>query len=195
MNVLMSLLGIALILGLAVLLSSNRRAIRLRVVGAAFALQAGMAWLVLGTAWGEQVIKALSDGVASLLGYANRGTEFLFGPAERNPLANTFAIGALPVIVFFAALVAILYYLGVMQRIVRWVGGAIGWVTGISRVESLASAANIFVGQSESPLVVRPYLAALTPAQLFTVMVVGMAGVAGTILAAYAAMLGASALP
>ena len=98
-------------------------------------------------------------------------------------------------IVFFAALVSILYYLGIMQRVVRWVGGAIGWVTGISRVESLGAAANIFVGQSESPLVVRPYLAALSPSALFTLMTVGMAGVAGTILAAYAGLLGASYLP
>ena len=98
-------------------------------------------------------------------------------------------------IIFFASLVSILYYLGIMQRIVRWVGGAIGWVTGISRVESLSAAANIFVGQSESPLVVRPYLAALPPSRLFTVMTVGMAGVAGTILAAYASLLGPSYLP
>ena len=82
-----------------------------------------------------------------------------------------------------------------MQRIVRWVGGAIGWITGIGRVESLSAAANIFVGQSESPLVVRPYLAALPPSQLFTVMTVGMAGVAGTILLAYAQLLGQQALP
>ncbi|HEY0115247.1 MAG TPA: nucleoside transporter C-terminal domain-containing protein, partial [Allosphingosinicella sp.] len=109
--------------------------------------------------------------------------------------AHAFAIAALPVIIFFAAVVAILYHLGIMQRIVRWVGGAIGWVTGIGRVEALGSAANIFVGQSESPLVVRPYLAALTPAQLFTLMTVGMAGVAGTILAAYAGLLGPDALP
>ena len=72
----------------------------------------------------------MSNGVANLLGYANKGTEFLFGPSANNPLANTFAIAALPVIIFFAALVAILYHLGIMQRIVRWVGGAIGWVTG-----------------------------------------------------------------
>ena len=98
-------------------------------------------------------------------------------------------------IIFFAALVAILYYLGIMQRVVRWVGGAIGWVTGISRVESLGAAANIFVGQSESPLVVRPYLAALPPSHLFTLMTVGMAGVAGTILAAYAGLLGDEYLP
>ncbi len=112
-----------------------------------------------------------------------------------NPFANTFLIAALPVIVFFAALVSILYHIGVMQRLVRWVGGAIGWLTGISRVEALGAAANIFVGQSESPLVVRPYLAALTPSQLFTLMSVGMAGVAGTILAAYAAFIGDEAVP
>src|SRR5215213_2080107 len=192
---LLGVVGIAVILALAVLISSNRRAIRLRVVGAAFALQAGIAVLVLYTSWGKAGIQALSNGVANLLGYANKGTEFLFGPAETNPLAHTFALGALPVIIFFASIVAILYYLGIMQRIVRWVGGAIGWFTGISRVESLSAAANIFVGQSESPLVIRPYLAALTPAQLFTVMTVGMAGVAGTILAAYAALLGSSYLP
>jgi CNT family concentrative nucleoside transporter len=191
----MSVAGILAILAIAFLLSSNRRAIRLRVVGAAFALQAVIAWLVLWTSWGRAAIQTLSNGVANLLGYANKGTEFLFGPADKNPLANTFAIAALPVIIFFASLVAILYYLGIMQRIVRWVGGGIGWVTGISRVESLSAAANIFVGQSESPLVVRPYLAALPPSRLFTVMSVGMAGVAGTILAAYASLLGERYLP
>ncbi|HVI06027.1 MAG TPA: nucleoside transporter C-terminal domain-containing protein, partial [Sphingomicrobium sp.] len=168
---------------------------RIRVVGAAFALQAAIALFVFKTTIGVSTIQTLSTGVASLLGYATRGTEFLFGPSETNPLAHSFAIAALPVIIFFASLVAILYYLGIMQRIVRWVGGAIGWVTGISRVESLSAAANIFVGQSESPLVVRPYLAALPPSRLFTVMCVGMAGVAGTILAAYASLLGAQYLP
>jgi CNT family concentrative nucleoside transporter len=138
----------------------------------------------------------MATGVSNLLGYAGEGTAFLFGPREGNPaLWNTFALGALPVIIFFAALVSILYYLGIMQRIVRWVGGALGWVTGVGRVEALGSAANIFVGQSESPLVVRPYLATLTPPKLFTLMVVGMAGVAGTILAAYASLLGERYLP
>jgi CNT family concentrative nucleoside transporter len=192
---LLGVAGIIVILGIAFVLSSNRKAIRPRVVGAAFALQAVIAWLVLWTSWGRAAIQWLSFGVANLLGYAGKGTEFLFGPAGKNPLANTFAIAALPVIIFFASLVAILYYLGIMQRIVRWIGGAIGWVTGISRVESLSAAANIFVGQSESPLVVRPYLAALPPSRLFTVMTVGMAGVAGTILAAYASLLGERYLP
>lgn len=188
-----SLLGIVAILALAFLLSTGKRRIRLRVVGAAFALQALLAFLVLRTPWGRAAIKGMSDGVAALLSYADAGTAFLFG--ADNPLANTFALGALPVIVFFASLVSILYYLGIMQRVVRWVGGAIGWLTGISRVESLGAAANIFVGQSESPLVVRPYLAALSPSRLFTLMSVGMAGVAGTILAAYAGLLGNEYLP
>jgi CNT family concentrative nucleoside transporter len=188
-----SILGILAILGIAFLLSTGKKRIKPRIVGAAFALQALMAFLVLGTSGGRRVIQGMADGVAALLSYANKGTEFLFG--ADNPLANTFALGALPVIVFFAALVSILYYLGIMQRVVRWVGGAIGWVTGISQVESLGAAANIFVGQSESPLVVRPYLAALSPSRLFTLMAVGMAGVAGTILAAYAGLLGEEYLP
>ena len=190
---LMSLVGIVAILAIAFLLSVGKRRIRLRVVAAAFGLQALLAFLVLATEIGRRVIQALSDGVAALLSYANAGTAFLFG--ADNPLANTFALGALPVIVFFASLVAILYHLGIMQRIVRWVGGALGWLTGVSRVESLGAAANIFVGQSESPLVVRPYLAGLAPSRLFTLMSVGMAGVAGTILAAYAGLLGEEYLP
>jgi CNT family concentrative nucleoside transporter len=192
---LLGVVGIAVIILIAVAFSSNRKAINFRVVGAAFALQAALAFLVIKTPWGRATIQAMSNGVAELLGYATKGTEFLFGPTASNPLANTFAIAALPVIVFFASLVSILYHLGIMQRVVRWVGGALGWVTGIGRVESLGAAANIFVGQSESPLVVRPYLSALAPSHLFTLMSVGMAGVAGTILAAYAGLLGERYLP
>jgi len=183
------------ILLLAFLLSTGKRRISLRVVGAAFALQALMALLVLRTPFGVQLIQSLSNGVIALLDYSKVGIEAVFGPMGANPFTNTFVIAALPVIVFFAAIVSILYHWGIMQRLVRWVGGAIGWITGISKVEALGSAANIFVGQSESPLVVRPYLAALTPSRLFTLMSVGMAGVAGTILAAYASFIGAEAVP
>jgi concentrative nucleoside transporter, CNT family len=190
------ILGIAVILAIAWLLSSNRRAIRLRVVGAAFALQAGVAILVLRTSWGQAALHSLSNGVSALLGYAGAGTAFLFGPLAKPELGGqSFAIAALPVIIFFAALVSILYHLGVMQFVIRWIGGAIEKVVGTSKVESLCAAANIFVGQSESPLVIRPYLARLTPSQLFAVMTVGMSGVAGTILAAYASLLGPQALP
>ncbi|HEX7657014.1 MAG TPA: NupC/NupG family nucleoside CNT transporter [Sphingomonas sp.] len=186
---LIGIAGIVVILAIALLLSTNRRAIRLRVVGAAFALQAGIATLVLYVPQGRAVLAFLSGGVANLLGYAKAGVDFIFGPLAAPTIGgNSFAIAALPVIIFFASLVSILYYLGIMQLIVRWIGGAIEWVIGVSKVESLCAAANIFVGQSESPLVIRPYLAGLTQAQLFTVMTSGMAGVAGTILAAYAAM-------
>jgi concentrative nucleoside transporter, CNT family len=184
MDVLKSLAGIVLILGAAWLLSADRKAVRLRVVGAAFALQAGFAALVLYTPWGNRALKGISDGVSALLGYAGKGTEFLFGALAADPLGQNFAIQALPVIIFFAALISVLYYLGVMQLAIKWIGGGLEKITGISKVESLSAASNIFVGQSESPLVIRPYLAALTPSQLFCLMSVGM----GTILAAYASM-------
>jgi CNT family concentrative nucleoside transporter len=193
---LIGLAGIAVILGIALLLSTNRRAIRLRVVGAAFALQVAMAVLVLYTATGKLVIGKMAEGVSALLGYAGEGTKLIFGALATDPkFGNSFAMGALPVIIFFAALVAVLYHIGLMQLIVRWVGGAIEKIVGVSKVESLCAAANIFVGQSEAPLVIRPYLASLPPSQLFTVMSVGMAGVAGTILAAYALLLGPTSLP
>lgn len=222
---LIGLAGIVVILGLAVLLSANRRAIRLRVVGAAFALQAAIAVLVLYVPAGRMAIKGIADGVSALLGYAGEGTRVIFGdltdsscflktsqvldtpgqPPAHQALdvasvhcaypAHAFALGALPVIIFFASLVSVLYHLGIMQLIVRWIGGAIEKVVGVSKVESLCAAANIFVGQSEAPLVIRPYLASLTQAQMFAVMSVGMAGVAGTILAAYALLLGPTSLP
>ncbi|MGZ8351039.1 MAG: NupC/NupG family nucleoside CNT transporter, partial [Allosphingosinicella sp.] len=193
---LIGIAGIMAILAIAVLFSSNRRAIRLRVVAAAFALQAGLAVIVLYTPWGIRAIAGMSRGVSNLLSYAGEGTRFIFGPLAAPEVGgNSFALAALTVIIFFASLISVLYYLGIMQLIIKWVGGAIRLVTGVTRVESLCAAANIFVGQSESPLTIRPYLASLTPAQLFTVMSVGMAGVAGTILAAYAALLGEQALP
>jgi CNT family concentrative nucleoside transporter len=187
--ILTSMAGMALILLLALGLSTGRKNIRFRVVGAAFALQAGIAVIVLYIPAGKRIIEAMAFGVSNLLGYASAGTNFIFGPlADPSIGGNSFAIAALPVIIFFSALISILYYLGVMQFIIKWVGGGIQKITGISKVESLCAAANIFVGQSESPLVIRPYLPSLTQSQLFTVMSVGMAGVAGTILAAYAAM-------
>ncbi|MEY4269558.1 MAG: hypothetical protein RLZZ58_774 [Pseudomonadota bacterium] len=191
------LIGIVAILAIAVLFSANRRWIRPRVIVPAFLLQAGFAFFVLVTPWGVRVIKAMSAGVSNLLSYADKGTAFLFGEALTQPPFGkaVFAIGALPVIIFFASLISVRYYLGIMQLIIKWVGGAIQKITGITKVESLGAAANIFVGQSESPLVIRPYLAGLTPSQLFTVMTVGMAGVAGTILGAYAGMIGEQLLP
>ncbi|NML95334.1 NupC/NupG family nucleoside CNT transporter [Novosphingobium olei] len=189
MRVILSLAGMVLILLIAVVLSSNRRAIRLRVVAPAFALQAGLAALVLYFPPGNAALQGAAHGVESLLGFARAGVQFLFGPLAAPEIGgHSFAISALPTIVFFAALISILYYIGVMQLVIRWIGGALEKITGISKVEALCAASNIFVGQSEAPLVIRPYLAGLAPSQLFCVMTVGMAGVAGTILAAYAAM-------
>ncbi len=188
--------GVGVILLIAFALSSNRRQIKPRIVGAAFALQAAIAILVLYVPAGKAMIQAMATGVSNLLGYAGAGVQFIFGNLAKPEMGGySFAIAALPVIIFFASLVSILYYLGIMQFIVKWIGGGIQKITGISKVESLGAAANIFVGQSESPLVIRPYLATMTEAQIFTIMTVGMAGVAGTILAAYAAMLGEASLP
>lgn len=196
MRWLTSLGGIAFILLVALAFSSNRRWTRLRVVATAFALQASVAGIVLYLPWGRRAIAAMSAGVVNLLSYAKAGSDFVFGPLASAQIGGaSFAIAALPVIVFFASLLAVLYHLGVMQLAVRWIGGGIRKITGISRVESLSAAANIFVGQSESPLVIRPYLAGLSPPQMFCVMTVGMAGVAGTILGAYASMIGPQLLP
>lgn len=189
-----ALAGIAAIFAVAFLLSTDKRAIRLRIVLPAFALQAAIAVLVLYVPAGRAAIEAVARGVSALLGFAKAGTDFLLGPLAEVGAASL-AVAALPTIIFFASLVAILYHLKIMPFIIRWLGGAIEKVTGVTKVESLTAAANIFVGQSESPLVVRPYLAGLTPSQLFTIMTVGMAGTAGTILAAYATVLGEQYLP
>lgn len=188
MQTALNLVGIALILAVAMLASSDRKAIRLRVVGAAFALQAGFAALVLYVPAGNRVLQAMAFGVTELLGYAREGTNFLFGDIARNELGNNFALTALPTIIFLASLIAILYHLRIMPLVIRWIGGGIAKVTGISRVESLYAASNIFVGMSESPLMISPYIARLQPSQLFCAMVVGLAGVAGTILALYASI-------
>ncbi len=187
-QVAMSLAAIALIFAVAFLMSSDRKAIRLRVVGAAFALQAGFAALVLWFPPGNVALQAVASVVTNLLGYARAGTRFVFGPFADDPLGQSFALNALPTIVFFAALISILYYVGIMPLVIRWIGGGLRRVTGISRIESLYAAANIFVGQSESPLVVRPYLERLAPSEMFCLMTIGLAGVAGTILALYASI-------
>ncbi|MET0373033.1 MAG: Na+ dependent nucleoside transporter N-terminal domain-containing protein, partial [Rhizorhabdus sp.] len=134
-KLLIGLAGIALILLAAVALSSDRKAIRLRVVGAAFTLQAGIALLVLYVPWGRAALAGASAGVSNLLGYAQAGTDFLFGSLVKPEIGGaSFALAALPVIIFFASLVSILYYLGIMQFVIRWVGGAIEQVIGVSKV-------------------------------------------------------------
>ncbi len=141
MERLIGLLGIVALLAIAVLFSSNRRWIRPRVVIPAFLLQAGFALLVLGTPWGRSIIGGMSAGVSNLLGYAKAGTDFIFGPLASPEMGgHSFAIAALPVIIFFASMISILYYLGIMQLVIKWVGGAIQKITGITKVDSLGAA-------------------------------------------------------
>lgn len=187
-RILIGLAGILLILGLAFLLSRGKRRINLRIVASAFALQAAIAVFVLYLPWGQAAMAAAAHGVESLLGYSKVGIEMVFGGLTQVNGVASFAINILPIIIFFSALVSILYYLGIMQAVVRWGGGALRLLLGVDRVEGLYAAANVLVGQSESPLVVRGYLRSLTDAQIFALMTTGMAGVAGSILAAYAQM-------
>lgn len=188
MGSLISLAGIMAIIGLAIAMSTDRRAIRPRIVLSAFALQAVVAAFVLYAPWGRSMIGGLSTGVQAVLDFSRIGINMVFGTLATAPGAFSFAINVLPIIVFFSALMSILYHIGLMQWIVRIVGGALRFVIGTKSVESLNAAANIFVGQTEAPLVVRPYLSRLTEPQMFAVMVSGLASVAGTVLAAYAQM-------
>ncbi len=185
---LLGLAGIVAILAIAVLLSSNRRSISLRVVGAAFALQVAVAAFVLYFDWGKRAIETMSFGVAAVINYSRAGIEMVFGGLTSEEIGFSFAINVLPIIVFFASLMAVLYHLKIMQWVVKLVGGALRRVIGTGPVESLNAAGNIFVGQTEAPLVVRPYLKGLTEPQMFAVMTSGLASIAGTVLAAYVLM-------
>ncbi|ANO52401.1 NupC/NupG family nucleoside CNT transporter [Woeseia oceani] len=180
--------GLIVILAIAVLLSTNRRAINFRVVGAAFALQVVVAALVLYSEWGKLAILALSDGVQAVIDFSKAGIDMVFGPLAGDVVGFSFAINVLPIIIFFSALMSVLYHLRIMQWVVKLVGGGLRWLVGTGPVESLNAAANIFVGQTEAPLVIKPYLRNLTEPQLFAVMVSGVASVAGTVLAAYVFM-------
>jgi CNT family concentrative nucleoside transporter len=182
------LAGIVVILAIAWLISSNRKAISLRIVGAAFALQAVVAAFVIYLEAGKAIIASMSNGVLKVMGYSKEGIDFVFGGLATTDGIWSFAINVLPMIVFFSALMSVLYHLKIMQIVVKLIGGALRWVIGTRAVESLNAAANIFIGQTEAPLVVRPYLKGLTEPQLFAVMVSGVASIAGTVMLAYVQM-------
>lgn len=188
MQILMSLVGIVSLLAIAVLLSDNRKAINLRTVGGAFAIQAGLGALVLYVPLGQEILGDISTAVSNVINYANEGIGFLFGDLGRFKVGFVFAINVLPIIIFFSSLVAVLYYLGIMQKMVAFLGGGLQKLLGTSRTESLSATANIFVSQTEAPLVVRPYIGKMTQSELFAVMVGGLASVAGSVLAGYAGM-------
>ncbi len=186
------LLGLVVILAAAWLFSSHKRAIKLRIIGWGMGLQFAFAVLVLKTDFGR-IFQAIGRGVNAMLGYTEAGSSFVFGDQlgkSGGPFGVIFAFQVLPIIIFIASFFAVLYYLGVMQVIVR--GMAIGMqkLMGVSGAESLNVAASIFMGQTEAPLTIRPFLAGLTESELFTIMASGMAHVSGSVMAAYVKIAG-----
>ena len=184
------LIGVAAIFLIAYALSSNRKAIRIRSILPAFGLQVFIAVFVLFTPWGAAVLETLAQGFQALLNYSGEGINFLFGSLVPNVANNEFSflVLVLPVIVFFGAVMEVMYHLGIMQIIVRVLGRALQFITNTRPVESLNAVANIFVGQTEAPLSLKPYLPSISKFELFTLMVSGLASIAGSVLLAYIAM-------
>ncbi len=195
METLISILGIVVLLAIAFLLSTNRKAINYRTVIGAFAIQLIFGALILYVPMGRDALKWLAEGVQSILNYGAEGTKFVFGGLAGDKIFEVmggdgfiFAVRVLPAIVFFSALISLLYYIGVMQWVIRIIGGGLQKLLGTSKAESMSAAANIFVGQTEAPLVVKPYISKMTESELFAVMAGGLASIAGSVLAGYAGM-------
>lgn len=190
MHVLWGIGGMMGLLLIAAALSTNRKAIRPRTILPALAIQVGLGALVLFVPWGRRALTGLSNGFQTVIDSATAGIEFLFGPLLPDE-GVIFAFQVLPVIVFFASLTGVLFHLGWLQVVVRLLGGGLQRVLGTGKAESTNAAANIFLGQTEAPLVIRPYIAGLTNSALFAVMVGGLATVAGSVLVGYS-LLGAN---
>src|SRR5712691_6969290 len=193
MGRLTGLLGLVVILGVAYLFSAHRKAIKLRILAWGLGLQFLFALLVLRTDFGK-VFQAIGAGVNAMLGYAEVGSEFLFGPlgTKSGAFGVIFAFQVLPIVIFIASFFSILYYLGVMQVVVKAMAIAMQKIMGVSGAESLNVAASIFMGQTEAPLTIKPFLAGLTESELFTIMTAGMAHVSGAVMAAYVKVAGVS---
>ena len=179
-------LGLAVILGVAWLFSTHKKDIKLRLILWGIGLQFAFAVIVLKTPASE-VLRVVSQGVAAMFGYAEAGSTFVFGQLGANnpPIGFVFAFQVLPIIIFIASFFAILYHLGLMQRVVKVMAIALQKVMGVSGAESLNVAASIFMGQTEAPLTIKPFLAGMTESELFTIMTCGMAHVSGAVMAAY----------
>ncbi|OLV24960.1 NupC/NupG family nucleoside CNT transporter [Haemophilus parainfluenzae] len=189
MGILGSVLGIVVLLIIAVLFSNNRKAINLRTVLGALAIQIGFAALILYVPFGRDALQATANGVSNVIAYGNEGINFVFGGlADPSNVGFIFAVKVLPIIVFFSGLISVLYYLGIMQVVIKVIGGALQAALGTSKAESMSAAANIFVGQTEAPLVVRPYIKNMTQSELFAIMAGGTASIAGSVMAGYAGM-------
>ncbi|MCM3618975.1 NupC/NupG family nucleoside CNT transporter [Sutcliffiella horikoshii] len=191
-NILWGLMGIAVIFVIAFLLSENKRKIKVRTIVGGLAIQLLFAFIVLKWEFGRKMFLGLTELVQNIINYANEGIGFLFGPVLGNPGAEAtgfvFAFHVLTIIIFFSALISVLYYLGIMQIVIKFLGGGLAKLLGTSKTESLSASANIFVGQTEAPLVIRPYIAGMTKSELFAVMTGGLASVAGSVLFGYAAL-------
>ena len=182
----LGIIGIVLLIAIALMFSNNRTAINWRTVGGAFAIQAGIALFILYFPPGVAALLAATDFIANIISYADAGINFVFGAVGNKSLGFIFAFNVLPVIIFFSALIAVLYHLGIMNVIINIIGGGLQKLLGTSKPESMSAAANIFVGQTEAPLVVRPFIPKMTDSELFAVMVGGLASIAGSIMAGYA---------
>jgi CNT family concentrative nucleoside transporter len=187
------LLGLVVILGVAWLFSTHKSAIKVKLLAWGMGLQIAFAILVLKTDFGK-IFQAIGAGVNSMLEFAERGSEFLFGPLgiKAGPYGVIFAFQVLPIVIFIASFFSILYYLGVMQAVVKAMAIGMQKVMGVSGAESLNVAASIFMGQTEAPLTIKPFLAGLTESELFTIMTAGMAHVSGAVMAAYVKVAGVS---
>ncbi|BCB66025.1 TPA: NupC/NupG family nucleoside CNT transporter [Haemophilus influenzae] len=189
MDAFISILGIVVLLGIAYLLSNNRKAICIRTVLGALVIQIVIGAFILYVPIGRDALLGMSNAVSKVIAYANEGISFVFGGlASGESVGFIFAIKVLPVIVFFSALISLLYYIGVMQWIIKLIGGALQKVLGTSKSESMSAAANIFVGQTEAPLVVKPYISKMTESELFAIMCGGLASISGSVLAGYAGL-------
>jgi concentrative nucleoside transporter, CNT family len=189
--ILFGLFGLASLIAIAWLFSNNKRNVDWRLVATGLALQLVFAVFVLMTPWGAALFGGLSQLFVKLLGFTSQGAQFIFGDLARiDGFGFVFAFQVLPTIIFFASLMAVLYHLGVMQAIVRGMAWVITKVMRVSGAETLSVCANAFIGQTEAPLVVKPYIAKMTKSELLTLMVGGMATIAGGVLGAYVLMLG-----
>lgn len=185
-----SVFGMLVIVAFAYTVSSSREHIAWRTVGIAFVIQFAIGGLALFTSWGNRALSAAADATGALLSYSRAGIDFMFGQlaAYDGPIGFVFAVNVLPVVVFFSAFIAVMYHLGVMMWIVRFLGGGLRRLLGTSHAESMSAAANIFVGQAEAPLVVKPFIPTMTRSELFAVMVGGLSTIAGSVMAGYVAL-------
>lgn len=188
MTTFICLIGMVVFLAFALLISAGRSNISARTVGAAFALQFLIGGFALYVPLGRSILESISNAVSGVLAYGQSGIAFLFGDIGAGKVGFVFAFQVLPIIIFFSALISALYYLGIMGWVIRIIGGALQKLLGTSKAESLSATANIFVSQTEAPMVIKPYIAGMTRSELFAVMVGGMATVAGSVLAGYVAL-------